>query len=159
MYILGLVLVFLDGLIVYTTKYNFNNISYFYPMLSLVYIVLIYSNKQKYLQKVFILGLIYDLLYTSIFLYNSLMFLLLGKINRKIFNIIRPTLINKIVVLVINIIIFDTLNFLIIYISKYNIVSFSHLVYKISHSLIFNIMSLFVLHFFIKLFHLEHKLY
>lgn len=150
MYIIGFIIIILDGLLVYFIPSYFNELNYFYPMLSITYLVFLYGYSKNYLKTSFILGFIYDLLYSNIFLYNSLIFLLLGKINKKIFNYFQINLFNKIIILLLNIIIYDTINFLIIYFSKYNNVIFNDLVYKVLHSLLLNILFIIILNFFFK---------
>ena len=150
MYIIGFIIIILDGFIVYLIPSYFNELNYFYPMLSITFLVSIYGYSKKYLKTSFILGFIYDLLYSNIFLYNSLIFLLLAKINKKIFNYIQNNLFNKILILLLNIILYDTINFFIVYFSKYNNVSFNDLVYKVSHSLLLNIIFIIIFNVLLK---------
>ena len=51
---------------------------------------------------------------------------------------------------VINIVIYDIISFLLVILTNYQVVGVSDLIYKISHSLIFNIMSVFVWWFIFK---------
>lgn len=158
MYLLGILIIIIDGLLLHFLPTYFNEINYLYPMLSITYIVAIYSYSNNYFKNAFIFGFIYDLLYSTIFFYNTLLFLLLAKVNKKIFNHIQNNLINKISILIINIIIYDTINFLIIYFSKYNLVSINDLIYKVLHSIPLNILSLFLIIFLLKKLRLKHKL-
>lgn len=147
---LGILIIILDGLLIYSLPNLFNDINLFYPYLTITYIVSVYGYSKKYLKNSLILGFIYDLLYSNIFLYNAFFFLLLSKINNKIFNYLHNNLFNKVIVLIINIILYDTINYLIIYFSKYNIVYFNDLVYKIINSLLLNILVIFILDFLLK---------
>ena len=158
MYLLGILIIIIDGLLLHFIPTYFNEINYLYPMLSITYIVAIYSYSNNYFKNAFIFGFIYDLLYSTIFFYNTLLFLLLAKVNKKIFNHIQNNLINKISILIINIIIYDTINFLIIYFYKYNLVSINDLIYKVLHSIPLNILSLFLIIFLLKKLRLKHKL-
>lgn len=150
MYILGIIIIILDGLIVYFIPNYFNNLSYLYPMLTITFLVSIYGYSKKYLKTSIILGFIYDLLYSDIFLYNTLLFLLLAKINKKLFNYLQINLFNKILLLLLNIIIYDNINFIVVYFSKYNSVLFNDLIYKILHSLLLNLIILFIFNFILK---------
>ena len=150
MYIIGFIIIILDGFIVYLIPSYFNELNYFYPMLSITFLVSMYGYSKNYLKTSFILGFIYDLFYSNIFLYNSLIFLLLAKINKKIFNYIQNNLFNKILILLLNIILYDTINFFIVYFSKYNNVSFNDLVYKVSHSLLLNIIFIIIFNILLK---------
>lgn len=158
LYLVTIITIILDGYITYIYPSYFNNITYLYPMLTLSLIVSISSNKDAYLKYSLIIGFIYDLLYSTIFLYNTLIFLMLAKINKKILNSIRESFIIRIILLILNIIIYDSISFLIVYLTKYNDVTFLSLFYKISHSLILNILSLFVISFILKKYRINHKL-
>lgn len=158
MYALGIIFILLDGLLIYLIPSYFNELSLFYPMLSITFSVAIYNYSKDYLKTSFILGVIYDLLYSSIFFYNALLFLLLAKVNKKIFNYLQINIFNKIIVLIINIIIYDSINYLIVFFSKYQDLIFYDLVYKITHSLLLNVLALFVINFLLKKIKLHHKL-
>lgn len=158
LYLVTILTIILDGYITYIYPSYFNNITYLYPMLTLSLIVSISSNKDTYLKYSLIIGFIYDLLYSTIFLYNTLIFLMLAKINKKILCSIRESFIIRIIILILNIIIYDSISFLIVYLTKYNDVTFLSLLYKISHSLILNILSLFVISFILKKYRINHKL-
>ena len=152
MWFIIILTIFLDGIIVYYLPSYFNNLSFFYPMLTVTLISLLYHYYplKKYYRMCFIVGIIYDLLYSNIFLYHALLFLLLGKINSKVYKVFKANLILKILLVIINIIIYDAIGFMIIKFSHYMIVDINDLFYKISHSLLLNIMLVFVDSFFFK---------
>lgn len=150
MYLLGIIIIIFDGLLVYFIPSYFNELTYFYPMLTITFLVSIYGYCKNYFKTSLFLGFVYDLLYSNIFLYNTLIFLLLSKINKKIFKYLQVNLFNKIIVLFFNIIIYDLINFLIVYFSKYNKIVFNDLIYKISHSLIINIMFIVIMNMLLK---------
>jgi len=158
MYLLGIIIIIIDGILVYLIPSYFNELSYFYPMLTITLIVAMYNSCSNYLKTSFILGIIYDLFYSNVFLYNTLLFLLLSKINKKIFKYLQFNNFNKILVLVINILIYDGINYFIVWLTKYNLVTISDLFYKISHSLIMNILAIFVLNFILKKIRIRHKI-
>lgn len=149
-YVLGIIIIILDGILTYLMPSYFNELTYFYPMFSIVYLVFLYGYSKKYLQISVILGFIYDLLYINIFLYNTLIFLLLGKINKKIFNYLQNNLFNKVLVLILNIIIYDVINYFIISLSRYNQVIINDFLYKVSHSLLINVFFMIVLNIIFK---------
>lgn len=160
MIILIILALILDGIIIYFIPNNFNNIIFIYPMLTVSIIPFIHAfiKKKNYLKYVFIIGIIYDLLYYNIFLYNAFIFLFLGKINNKYFNICNHNYLNNILIVIINIIIYDLINFIMIYITKYSIVTFNDLFYKIYNSFFLNILVIFVLSFIDKKYFLKHKI-
>ena len=64
----------LDYLLIYFTSSNFNQITLFYPMLTLTLIVFLYKKVEikKYFKIVFLIGFFYDILFSYLFLFNSL---------------------------------------------------------------------------------------
>lgn len=152
MYLVIILTILIDGIIVYYIPSYFNSLSYFYPMLtvSLISLLCCYYPLKKYYRICFLIGIIYDLLYSNIFLYHALLFLLLAKINSKVYKFFKESFILKILLIILNIIIYDLIGFMIIKFSYYANVSFMDLFYKISHSLLLNIMLVFVDLFFFK---------
>ena len=149
--IVSLIVLILDGIIVYYNNYYFNNLNIFYPMLTISLIPFLFDNNQKEYYKIcFIIGIIYDLLYSNIFLYNGFLFLLLSKIDVKIMKYLKNNLFLYMMLVIINIIFYDTISFLLIKVTNYQIVTFSDLIYKIENSLLLNIMSSFVFFFLVK---------
>ena len=120
----------------------FNKLSLFYPMFTLTYLVFIYNkiNYKKYLKLIIIGGLLYDILFSYLFIYNTIIFYIFSKIMKKINKYIEFNNIIKILILLLFIFLYDLILFLLIYISKYNIVNINNLIYKYSHSIIINIL-------------------
>ena len=149
--IVSLLAIILDGIITYYIPSYFNKMNIFYPMLTLSLIpFLYYNNLKKYYYSVFALGMIYDLLYTDIFLYNAIIFLVISIIDFKILNYFRSSLLLLIALVILNIILYDTISFILVIITNYQIVTINDLIYKISNSIILNIMSVFVYFFLFK---------
>ena len=149
--IISLIVILLDGLLVYLIPSYFNKLSFFYPMLTISLIPFIYySNKKNYYFLIIVLGSIYDLLYSSIFLYNVIIFIVLIKLDKKIIHYFKCSLFLFITLALLNIIIYDSINFILVFITNYNTICLSDLIYKIDHSIILNIMSVFVFWFLFK---------
>ena len=131
----------LDYLLIYFTSSNFNQITLFYPMLTLTLIVFLYKKEEikKYFKIVFLIGLFYDILFSYLFLFNSLIFLLFAKIMKKIDKYIRWNLIVSLVLLIVFIFLYDFILFGLIYITGYQSVTFFDLWYKWYNSLLLNI--------------------
>ena len=131
----------LDYLLIYFTSSNFNQITLFYPMLTLTLIVFLYKKVEikKYFKIVFLIGLFYDILFSYLFLFNSLIFLLFAKIMKKIDKYIRWNLIVSLVSLIVFIFLYDFILFGLIYITGYQSVTFLNLWYKWYNSLLLNI--------------------
>lgn len=141
MYLLIISTIILDYLLIYFLPSFFNQISLFYPMLTLTLIVFLYKkfDNKKYFKLVFIIGFIYDLLFSYIFLFNSLIFLMFAKIIKKIDKYIRCNLFINIILVIIFIFLYDLILFLLVLISDYNLVSLTDLIYKFKNSCILNI--------------------
>lgn len=160
MWLIIIITILLDGIIVYYMPSFSNNLTYFYPMLtiSLIPILYSYNSCKKFYKTCFIMGFIYDLLYSNIFLYHALIFLLIGKIDSKIYKVMKDNLIMKILLVILNIIIYDTIGFILIIFSHYEDLSINSLFYKISHSLLLNILSVFVYYFLGRKVMKKHKI-
>ena len=148
--LISLLIIILDGIIIYFIPSFFNKLNYFYPMLTISFIPFLCKNKTNSYLTIFILGVIYDLLYSSLFLYHALIFLLLAIINRKIIKYFSDSLLLFIFLAFLNIIIYDSITFILVIISNYQTITFNDLIYKIEHSLLLNIVSVFVFYFLFK---------
>ena len=141
-YIFLFISIIFDYLYTFFIPSFFNNLNYFYPMFTLTYLVFIYNKIKikKYLKIVIISSIIYDLLFSYLFLFHTILFYIYYKIINKINKYIEINIILKLIILILFIFIYDGILFLLIYISKYNIVNFNNLIFKFSHSIIINIM-------------------
>ena len=140
-WIISFIVLLLDGIIVYYSEISFNHLNYFYPMLSISLLPFLNCrNERKYYVTCFILGLFYDLLYSNIFLYHAIIFILLGIIDNYILIKFKNNLFLFLILIIINILTYDCLNYFLVIITNYHLVNISDLVYKIIHSLIINIM-------------------
>ena len=149
-WVVSLIIIMLDGIIINYFPSYFNSLNYLYPMLTLSLIPFLDDNYQKYYKKIFIIGIIYDLLYSNIFLYHAFIFLLIALINRKILLSFKNNLLLFLIIIPVNIIVYDTINFLVIIFTNYQAVALIDLWYKICHSLLLNILSGFVFFFLFK---------
>lgn len=149
--IISLLVIILDGILVYFIPSYFNKLSYFYPMLTVSLLPFLFRNNLKdYYKLCFIIGVIYDLLYSNIFLYNAFLFLLLGKIDSKILKYFSDSFVLYFFVVFVNIVLYDSITFLLVFITSYQSVSFNDLIYKIKSSLLLNMLSVFVYYFLCK---------
>ena len=149
--LISLLLIILDGLIIYYIPSYFNKLNYFYPMLTISSIPFTYLSKKRnnYILPV-VIGIIYDLFYSNIFLYNAIIFLIIANIDFEIIKHFKISLLLFILLAILNIVIYDTINFLLIILTSYQSVGLMDLIYKIDHSILLNIMSVFVLWFLFK---------
>ena len=140
-YIIAIICIILDYLIAFFIPNYFNNLNLFYPMLTLTFIIYLYKkiNNKKYYKIVITSGIIYDLLFSYLFLFNTLVFILFAKIMIKIDKLIRYNIVVSIVMLILFIFLYDLILFGLVYISSYNSVTFNDLIYKFYNSLLLNI--------------------
>lgn len=148
--IISILLVILDGLIIYYIPSYFNNISYLYPMLTISFIPFLIKKKNSTPYIIIIIGLLYDLLYSNIVLYNVFLFFMLAYINNLISHYFKDSLLLFISLGVINIVIYDTITFLLVIITSYQTITLNDLLYKIENSLLLNIMSIIIFYFLLK---------
>lgn len=132
--------ILLDGLL---TLYIPNS-SYFIPLITVSNIFLIYKFLKKKEKTYFILiamaGFIYDLLYTNLLFYHLIIYLMLGLITKFIYKNFNVTTVKIIIYVSLIISLYELLNITILFIYKIIPLDISKLLYKISHSLIINIL-------------------
>ena len=146
--IISFIIILLDGLLVYYIPSYFHKLSLFYPMLTISLLPFLYhGNLKNYYKLCFLIGIIYDLLYSNIFLYNAFLFLIMGKIDSKILKFYQDSFFIYFFLVFINICFYDTITFLLVLITSYQSVTFNDLIYKIKNSLLLNILSVFVYYF------------
>ena len=133
----------LDGILSNIFPYTVNNLSLFTPLLTLISIYLIYpfykKKEKKYLITLFLTGIIYDLLYTNLIFYNAIIFTIIGIISKYIYKHYEINYLNIIIQIVLIVTIYELLNALIIILFNLVPMSITRLFYKITHSLLLNI--------------------
>ena len=133
----------LDGLLTNYLPYLVNDLSYFTPLLTLTAIFIIYplyrKKEKKFFISIFILGLVYDLLYTNLLFFNAVLFVFIGIIIRYIVKNFELSYIKITIYVILVVIFYESLTAL--FLGVFNIVpmSIDMLMYKIMHSLILNI--------------------
>lgn len=143
--LISIILIILDGIITYFIPGYLNKLSYFYPMLTISFIPFVYlANKKSYYILIIVIGIIYDLLYSSVFLYNLIIFILLINLDKRIAKYFKNSLSLLVILSLLNIVIYDIIGFSLVMLTSYELVTISDLMYKINHSIILNIMSVFV---------------
>lgn len=133
----------LDGILSNIFPYTVNNLSLFTPLLTLISIYLIYpfykKKENKYILTIFLTGIIYDSLYTSLIFYNAIIFTIIGIISKYIYKHYEINYLNIIIQIILIVTIYELLNALIIILFNLVPMSISRLFYKITHSLLLNI--------------------
>lgn len=133
----------LDGILSNIFPYTVNNLSLFTPLLTLISIYLIYpfykKKENKFILTLFLTGIIYDLLYTNLIFYNAIIFTIIGIISKYIYKHYEINYLNIIIQIILIVTIYELLNALIIILFNLVPMSITRLFYKITHSLLLNI--------------------
>ena len=134
---------FFDGLLTNYLPYLINNLSLFTPLLTLTTIFIIYpyyrKKEKEYFITVFIVGIIYDLLYTNLLFFNAILFLFIALITRYIYKNYEVTYLKLLVYLILIIIIYESTTALLILTFNLVPITLNKLIYKIEHSILLNL--------------------
>ncbi len=133
----------LDGLLTNFFPYV-GSLSIFTPLLTVVTISVIYplfrKQENKYLLTLFITGIIYDLLYTNLYFIDGVIFFIIGIISIKLYKYLEIDNFKILLLSTIVIIVYELLLFFIIFIFRMTDVSLFKLLYKITHTILLNIL-------------------
>ena len=141
--IIMIISLLLDGLISNYLPYLVNDLSLFTPLFTLISIFIIYpfyrKKEKRYFIHIFILGIIYDLLYTNLLFFTGVLFIIIGLVVKFIVENYELGFIKILIYMIIIIVLYESIT--VLFLGIYNIVpvSFNKLIYKISHSLIINL--------------------
>lgn len=152
--IIMIISLILDGVITNYLPFMVDNLSLFTPLFTLVSIFIIYpfyrKKEKQYYITIFILGLIYDLLYTNLLFFNAVIFVFLGFIIRIIVKNFEVDYIKIIIYIVILITLYESLTAGVLLVFNIVPITAGKLLYKISHSLLLNIIYAEILFIIIK---------
>ena len=149
--LISVLIIIIDGLIIYFIPSYFNKLNYFYPMLTISLIPFIYFTNKKYNYfLITVIGIIYDILYSNIFLFNVILFIIIVNLDILISKYFKNKFFLFLLLTLFNIIIYDLISFILVIITNYQTVTIYDLLYKINHSILLNIMSAFVYYFLFK---------
>ena len=136
--------VFIDLIINNIIKRN----SLLLPLFSLMTIIFIdKKDKHKYLFKVTIIGLIYDIFYSNFYILNGIIFFLLGLVTYYFYKKIKPSVIINLVYGLFLILSYQLLLFIVYNITRYRIININELLFIIYHYIIINIVYVLVMSF------------
>ena len=112
-------------------------------MLTVIAIFMIYpffrKKEKKYFITIFIVGMIYDLLYTNLVFFNGVLFLIIGFISLEIYKNFEISYLKLIIYLILIISAYEILTGIILLVFNMVPVTLYKVLYKITHSLILNI--------------------
>lgn len=153
--IIATVSLILDIILNNFLPYMLGNLSFFTPMFTVVSLLFIYyffrKRERHYYIFSFILGVVYDLIFTNLLFYNGILFLAISFIVTILYKYLDINYFNVILDVLIIIVIYELFNFIIIFIFNLAFVSFYRLFYKIIHSLVLNIIYAEVVYLIINL--------
>ncbi len=151
----------LDGILSNFLPYLVNDLSLFTPLFTLVSIFIIYpffkKKEKKYLITIFIIGVIYDLFYTNLLFFNGILFFIIGLLTIYSYKIYEMNFIKLLVYIIIVISLYEVLTASILLIFNIVSITFYKVIYKISHSLILNIIYGELLYLIIKKIPVKYK--
>ena len=159
--IIIIVSLLLDGILSNFLPYLYTNLSIFTPLFTLVSIFMIYpffKKKEKtYFILIFIVGIIYDLLYTNLLFFNGVLFITIGLLIKYIYKTYEITPLRLILYIIILITSYEFLTSLVLLI--YNVVEFTFykVFYKIINSLVLNIIYSEIIYLIIKIIPNKYK--
>ena len=153
--------ILLDGIITNFLPFLVNDLSIFTPLLTVVSIFIIYpfyrKHEKKYFIILFILGIIYDLLYTNLLFFNGILFLGIGLLSKYLYKNYEVTPLRLIIYTIIIIVSYESLTGLILFMFRVVPVTFYKVWYKIIHSLLLNIIYIEIVYLIINLIPEKYK--
>ena len=159
--IIMIISLLLDGLLSNYLPFLVNDLSFFTPMFTVVSIFISYpffrKSEKKYYIILFILGIIYDLLYTNLLFLNGCLFVILGYISYLIQRNFGFGYLKMILYSIIMVSAYEIIYALILLIYSIVPINIGLVLYKIVHSLIINIIYLELLYIIIKIIPKKYK--
>lgn len=133
--------IFLDILLSLSISVGYQNINIFFPLLIVGSFPVFYhfiKNKYIFFISIFVIGLIYDLLFSEIFLLNTYYFLLYSFFIYVFYNNNTHSIINILLISIIGTIGYDVFIFFVLILINYSLFNIGDLVYKIERTILVN---------------------
>ncbi|MBP3800382.1 MAG: rod shape-determining protein MreD [Bacilli bacterium] len=122
--------------------YEKNSLSYLTPLFIPILIYLLYplfKNKKTYILVSIIIGIVYDLIYTNLLYFNGIIFLFISLITILIYKYFKNNIYLNIIYLLLIIIFYELVSVLLFIIFGVISVSIYEVFYKITHTIIINL--------------------
>jgi len=152
--IIIIITLLLDGILTNILPYTVNNLSIFTPMFTILLPIIIYpfyiKEEKKYLITLIIIGIIYDLFYTNLLFYDAIVLFIFGLIMIKLYKNIGYNYIKVLIYTLLGIILYELFNYLVIIIFNLVSINLLEVIYKITHSIILNLIYVSILYIIIK---------
>lgn len=120
---------------------SYQNISILFPCVLVGSFPTFHSlvkNKKLFFVIIVIVGLIYDTLFSDIFLVNTYYFLLYGLFIYVFYRNHEPKLLNLLIISILGVCLYDVFIFFILLLTGYSVFEFSYLCYKIKNTFLIN---------------------
>lgn len=134
-----LISIILDGLIPNITLFNFNNLTYFTPICTATSLVFLYNEDKKFYWLLFLISIIYGSLYINNLLLSIMAFFLIFVFLKLFKRFFSDNFFTTIVQILLVIILWDLLFFLFNSILVTNVFLWNNYFYKVTHSILFNL--------------------
>lgn len=153
--------IILDGILSNFLPYLVNDLSLFTPLLTVVSIFIIYpfyrKKEKKYYITLIIIGIIYDLFYTNLLFFNMILFTIIGIVSKKIYRTYEITPLRLIIYITIIITIYESCTGLILFLFQIVPITITKVFYKITHSLILNIIYIEIIYLILNIIPKKYK--
>lgn len=141
--IIMIISLLLDGLLTNYLPYLVNDLSFFTPLFTLISIFIVYplyrKKEKEYFISIFILGFVYDLIFTNLLFFNAVLFVFVGFLIEYIIKNFELGYIKIIIYVLLIVIFYESLTALFLGIFNIVPITIDRLIYKITHSLLINI--------------------
>ena len=137
--IFNIISFFLQGIISNYLNYTISNpslLSTIYTIITIIIVSKYFDDERKYYFLAFILGLLYDLVYTNTFVLNAILFFTIALIARYFTNLLSDNIISVNIISLASIFIYHILSFIILGIISYNTYNIKLLLIICTHSII-----------------------
>ncbi len=145
----------LDGILTNFLPYMPNDLSLFTPLLTVVSIFIIYpfyrKKEKNYFLYMFLLGMIYDLFYTNLLFFNGILFLIIAIISQIIHKNFEISYFKLIFYIAFIVVLYESLTGAILFIFQLVPITIPKLIYKITHSLLLNILYIEIVYLILNL--------
>ena len=142
-YIIIIISFILDGLLTNYLPFMINDLSIFTPLLTIVSIFLVfplfYKKEKQFFITISLLGILYDLFYTNLLFFNSVLFIVIAYLTKYIYKNYEITFLKLIIYITIIIATYECLTGFILFIFQVVPITVNRVWYKIIHSLLLNI--------------------
>lgn len=138
-----------------------NNIYLYKSFFSLISIIVIYPyftyDKKQFIIITFILGLLYDLVYTNTFMLNAIIFTVISLLTIELYKILRNNIINGIIICIIDLFLYNTIVYIILKIFNVRTIPISLFLSNLLFIILINILYFSITYVLIKRFQKQLK--